>query len=73
MEFNIEPVHGIPRIFEDSDVDNAYMDSLDWGDSEYDLDYKYNDEECDNDITITQNEIFWLKLWEMKNNILQIG
>jgi hypothetical protein len=29
MEFNIEPVHGIPRIFEDSDVDNAYMDSLD--------------------------------------------
>jgi hypothetical protein len=57
MKFNIEPVHGIPRIFEDSDIDDAYMDSLESGDSEYDLDYKYNDGESDNDNEITQNEL----------------
>jgi hypothetical protein len=39
------------------------IDSLDSGDSEYDLDYKYNEEESDNDNIITQNEIDWYKGW----------
>jgi hypothetical protein len=57
MKLNIEPVHGIPRIFEDSKADGAYMDSLESGDSEYYLDYKYSDEESGNDNKITNNEL----------------
>jgi hypothetical protein len=64
MKFNIEPVGGRPRIFEDSDVDDAYVDSLEWRDSEYDLHYEYSDEESDNGNTITQNEIDWYTEWD---------
>jgi hypothetical protein len=34
MKFNIEPFHGILRIFKDSDEDDVYIDSLESGDSE---------------------------------------
>jgi hypothetical protein len=57
MKFNIESIRGIPRIFEDSNVDDAYVDSLKSGDCEYNLDYKYSDEESANDNEITKNEI----------------
>jgi hypothetical protein len=52
-----EPLDGIPRTVEDSEEEDVYIDLLDSVDSEYDLDYKYNDEESDNENTITQNEI----------------
>jgi hypothetical protein len=61
VKLNDEPQGGIPKIVEDSEEEDAHIDSLDSGDSEYDLDYKYNDEESDNDNTITQNEIDWYK------------
>jgi hypothetical protein len=63
-KLNVEHVNGIQRTFEDSDEDDAYIDSLESGDSEYDLHYKYNDKESDNDNTITQNEIDWYKGWD---------
>jgi hypothetical protein len=59
LKFNVEPVHGQPRLFEDSDEDDAYVDSLESGESEHDLDYEYSDEESANDNTITQNELNW--------------
>jgi hypothetical protein len=64
MKFSIEPVDGRPRIFEDSDSDDEYVDSLESGDSEYDLDYEYSDEESGNDNEITQNEINWFTEWD---------
>jgi hypothetical protein len=39
------------------------VDSLESGDSEYDLNYEYKDEESDNDNNITKNEEDWLKEW----------
>jgi hypothetical protein len=56
-KLNVKSLDGIPRTFEGSDEDDIYIDSSDSGDSEYDLDYKYNDEESDNDNTITENDI----------------
>jgi hypothetical protein len=61
MKFNIELVGGRLRIFEDSDEDDGFVDSLVSGDSEYDLHYEYNDEESDNDNTIINNEVNWYK------------
>jgi hypothetical protein len=79
MKFNIEPVGGRSRIFEDSNENYAYADSLESGDSEYDLDYEYSDEESDNDNTITQNEKNWsqnginIGNWmKIRKNILEI-
>jgi hypothetical protein len=49
-----------PRIFEENDEDDVYIDSSDSGESEYDLDYRYNnndDNKSNNGNTITQNEI----------------
>jgi hypothetical protein len=63
-KINIEPGHEIPRIFEDSDEDDAYIDLLESGDSKYDLDYEYCDEENDNDNKITQKEIDWYTEWD---------
>jgi hypothetical protein len=40
-KLNVESLDGIPRIFEDGDEDDAYIYSLDSGNSEYDLDYIY--------------------------------
>jgi hypothetical protein len=45
-------------------VDDVYVDWLESGESEYDLDYEYNDEESDNDNTITKNEEDWLTEWD---------
>jgi hypothetical protein len=64
MKFNVKPVHGIPRIFEDSDDDDAIVDSLESGDSEYNLHYEYSDEESANDNEITNNEKNWYKEWD---------
>jgi hypothetical protein len=64
MKFNIESVNGIPRLFEDSDADDTYVDSLESGDSEYDLHYEYNDEENTNNNEITNNELNWYKEWD---------
>jgi hypothetical protein len=33
----------------------------------------YNDEESDNDNTITQNEINWYTGWEIRKSTLQMG
>jgi hypothetical protein len=63
-KLNVEPLDGIPRTVEDSEEEDAYIDSLDSGNSEYDLDYKYKDEESDNGNAITQNEIDWLPGWD---------
>jgi hypothetical protein len=63
-KLNVEFLDDKLRIFEDNYKDDAYIDSLDSVDSEHDLDYKYNDEESDNDNTITQNEIDWHKGWD---------
>jgi hypothetical protein len=58
MKFNIQPLHKIPRLFEDSNENDVYVDSLELGD--YDLHYEYSDEESANDNEITQNEKYWL-------------
>jgi hypothetical protein len=44
-KLNVESLDDRPRIFEDNDEDDAYIDSLDFKGSEYDLDNKYNN--CD--------------------------
>jgi hypothetical protein len=56
IKLNIESINGKSRLFEDSDVDVVYVHSLESKKSEYDLNYEYNDEESDNDNTITENE-----------------
>jgi hypothetical protein len=63
MKLNVESINGEPRIFEDSVVDDVYVDSLESGESEYDLDYEYSDEESANDNEITKNEVGWLTKW----------
>jgi hypothetical protein len=57
-KLNVEYLDGIVRTVEDSEEEYSYIDPLDSGDSEYDLDYIYNDEESDNENTITQNEFY---------------
>jgi chromatin segregation and condensation protein Rec8/ScpA/Scc1 (kleisin family) len=63
MKLNIESVDGEKRLFEESDVDDDYVNSLESGESEYDLNYEYKDEKSANDNEITKHEEDWLTEW----------
>jgi hypothetical protein len=50
-------LNGIPRIIEDEDAGDRNTDSLEVRDSKGYLVYVHSDGECENENTITQNEI----------------
>jgi hypothetical protein len=61
----VKPYKGRKRIYEESEVED-YADSVEEGDSEYDLENVILDVDCDNENTINQKEKDWLD--ECNNN-----
>jgi hypothetical protein len=52
----VKPYKGRKRIFEESEGEDSHTDSIEEGDSEYNLDYAISDVDGDNENSITQKE-----------------
>jgi hypothetical protein len=59
----VKPYQGRKRIVEESDEEDCYSDSVEEGDSEYDLEYVFPDVDGDNENTIVKKEIDWYEGW----------
>jgi hypothetical protein len=59
----LKPYQGRKRMFEESEGEDSYTDSLEEGDFERCLEYVFPDVDGDNETTITQKEIDWYDGW----------
>jgi hypothetical protein len=59
----VKPYQGRKRMFEESEGEDSYSDSLEEGDSEYNLEYVFCDVDGNNENTIDQKEIDWYDGW----------
>jgi hypothetical protein len=59
----VKPYKGRKRIDEEGDEEHSYTDSLEEGDSEYNLKNVISDVDGDNENSITQKEKNWIDEW----------